>query len=146
MPETLPDATVTAWARLARVSQGVLAAVEADLKAAGQPPLAWYDALLELKRAGEGGLRPAELQTHMLLAQYNLSRLLDRLEDAGYITRRPCPEDGRGQVVAITAEGRRLLPRMWRTYQAAIRDHFADKLSADEANTLGRLLAKLSPR
>ncbi|MCC7348877.1 MAG: MarR family transcriptional regulator, partial [Variibacter sp.] len=70
---------ITAWARLVRVQQGLLAAVEADLKAAGFPPLAWYDALLELSRAPEGRLRPLELEKAMLLPQYGMSRLVDRL-------------------------------------------------------------------
>ncbi len=63
-----------------RPQQAVLAAVEADLKAAGFPPLGWYDVLLELSRAADGGLRPFALEQELLLAQYNLSRLLDRLE------------------------------------------------------------------
>ena len=50
--------TTVAWARLMRVQQGLLVAVEKDLKAAGFPPLAWYDALLELARAPRGELRP----------------------------------------------------------------------------------------
>ncbi len=145
MSDQLSESVVASWARLARVSQGVLAAVEADLKTAGQPPLTWYDALLELKRVGEDGLRPAELQARMLLAQYNLSRLLVRLEQAGYVVRRPCPEDGRGQIVTITGAGRRLLPRMWRVYHSAIRAHFADKLTVAEAKTLGDLLGKITP-
>ena len=40
--------TTSCWTRLVRVQQGLLAAVEQDLKKAGFPPLAWYDALLEL--------------------------------------------------------------------------------------------------
>jgi DNA-binding MarR family transcriptional regulator len=35
----------------------------------------------------------------MLLAQYNLSRLLDRIERAGLVERRACEDDGRGQLV-----------------------------------------------
>ena len=79
------EQAITAWARLVRTSQSLLPAVEADLKAQGFPPLAWYDALLELRRAGAEGLRSFELQEQMLLAQYNLSRLTDRLQKAGYI-------------------------------------------------------------
>ena len=43
-----------AWIRLMRVQSRVLDAVEQDLKKAGFPPLAWYDALLELSRAPSG--------------------------------------------------------------------------------------------
>ena len=144
MPERLPsDAVIRAWARLIRAQQAVLTAVEAELKAAGFPPLAWYDVLLELSRAQEG-LRPFALEQELLLAQYNLSRLLDRLEGAGYLERRACPEDGRGQIVAITATGRALVKRMWPTYRAAIARHLGAKLSEDEASRLATLLGKLT--
>ena len=85
-----------------RISQNVLAMVEGDLKAAGFPPLAWYDALLELRRVEPEGLRQFELQRHMLLAQYNMSRLIDRLVEARLVRRQPCPQDRRGQVINVT--------------------------------------------
>jgi len=146
MPKPLPEQTVTAWARLQRASQSVLSAVEADLKAAGYPPLAWYDVLLELRRAGKAGLRPLALRSEILLTQYNLSRLLDRMERKGYLERHPYPGDGRGQFVVISPSGRRLQKRMWPAYEAAIQKHFADRFSDREAARLVRLLAKLSPR
>jgi DNA-binding MarR family transcriptional regulator len=143
MPERPPsDAVIRAWTRLRRGQHAVLAAIESDLKAAGFPPLAWYDALLELSRA-EAGLRPFALERELLLAQYNLSRLLDRLEQAGYVERRTCPEDGRGQIVVITGSGRALIKRMWPTYRAAIARHVGAKLSEDDAARLAALLGKL---
>jgi DNA-binding MarR family transcriptional regulator len=145
MPERLPsDAVIRAWTRLIRAQQTVLSAVEADLKTAGLPPLAWYDALLELSRSTPDGLRPFALEQELLLAQYNLSRLLDRLEKAGYVERRSCPDDGRGQIVAITASGRALVKRMWPTYRAAIGRHVGAKVSEDEAARLAALLGKLT--
>ena len=82
-----------------------LAAIEQALSAAKLPALAWYDVLLELERAG-GSLRPFELERAMLLAQYNLSRLIERLEKAGYVERRTCANDRRGQVIAIIPAGK----------------------------------------
>ena|GEM_PF-128870 len=143
-PSSLPsDQAVTAWARLVRVSQSLLEAVETDLKAAGMPAPVWYDALLELRRAEPDGLRPFELQNRMLLAQYNLSRLLDRIVKAGCAERLPCPEDGRGHVLHITAAGRELLQSMWSPYRLAIARHFAGHLDDSEADELVRLLGKL---
>lgn len=136
------DAVIRAWARLVRAETAVLAAVEADLKRAGFPPLAWYDVLLELSRRKQG-LRPFEIEKETLLAQYNLSRLLDRIESAGYVERQPAPGDGRGQVVVLTDGGRALLKKMWPVYRAAIARHVGDRLSEEEAARLGDLLGKL---
>ena len=143
-PKKKPSSdVVTAWARLNRVQTALLAAVEHDLKAAGFPPLAWYDALLELGRATEGGLRPLDLERAMLLPQYSTSRLVDRLEKEGLVVRQPCPTDGRGQIVAITPAGRALQRRMWDTYAAAIERHVGTRLSDADAATLAGLLGKL---
>src|SRR5215470_15729224 len=133
-----------AWIRLMRVQSRVLDAVEQDLKKAGFPPLAWYDALLELSRATNGMLRPVELEKHMLLPQYSTSRLVDRLVEAGLAERQICPVDGRGQYVAITQAGRNLQKKMWETYSAAIERHVGSKLSNRDAATLCDLLGRLS--
>jgi len=138
------EEAVTAWARLVRAQQTVLGRIEAALKAAGLPPLSWYDVLLELGRAEDGRLRPLELERRTLLAQYNASRLIDRMEKAGLVERLPHPEDGRGQLVAITPEGRVLQKRMWKVYGPAIVAHVGDKLSRAEASELARLLKKLA--
>lgn len=140
------DAAIDAWARFVRVGQAVLAGVEAELKAKGHPPLAWYDALLELRRAGDDGVRANELERRMLLAQYNLSRLADRLEAAGLVTRSPVPGDRRGRVLAITEGGQALLAAMWPDYRAAIMRHFADRLGLDGAVTLRGLMDRLDPQ
>lgn len=137
------DSVVRAWVRLVRAEQAVLSAVEAELMAAGFPPLAWYDVLLELSRETEGALRPFEIERRVLLAQYNLSRLIDRLEKAGLVARQPCPEDRRGQLVRLTAAGRRLQQRMWPAYAAAIQRHVGQRLNDKEAATLALLLDKL---
>lgn len=105
-----------------------------------------YDVLLELSRAADGGPRPFALEQELLLAQYDLSRLLDRQQREGYVQRRPCPQDGRGQIVAITAQGRALLKRMWPAYRAAIARHVGAKLSDDEATRLAAALGKLIGR
>jgi DNA-binding MarR family transcriptional regulator len=137
------DQVVHAWTRLVRAQQGVLAAVEADLKRAGFAPLAWYDVLLELTRAADGRLRPYEIEQKTLLAQYNLSRLLDRLEREGLVRRETCDDDARGQWVVVTATGRALREKMWKAYAAAIQRHVGEKLDDKSASTLAELLGRL---
>jgi DNA-binding MarR family transcriptional regulator len=142
--KTMPsDTVVRAWARLLRAQQAAMSQVESALKAAKMPPLAWYDALLELERAGEKGLRPFELEREMLLPQYSLSRLVDRIESKGCLVRRSCGEDGRGHRIVITKSGRELRSRMWPVYAAAIGTSVGACLSDEEAASLDKLLSKL---
>lgn len=144
MTDMPSEHAVTAWARLQRSSRALLAGVEADLKAAGLPPLAWYDVLLELERAGPEGLRPFRLQERLLLAQYNLSRLLDRMEKGGLVERLPCDDDGRGQVVRIAEAGLSLRRKMWAVYGRSIGERFAGRLGLWELTSLADILAKLN--
>jgi DNA-binding MarR family transcriptional regulator len=145
MSKSLPsEDTVIAWARLIRARDLLVSAAERDAKAEGLPPLEWYDVLLELSRLPEGeGLRPFELEGRLLLAQYNLSRLLDRLAKAGLIEKRPCTSDGRGLVLVITEAGRELRRRSWPAYAAAIERHFGSKLRPGDAEVLGEILTRL---
>lgn len=144
MSRQLSDAATKAWTRLIRARDIVVAAVESDLKAAGLPPLAWYDVLLELARAPDGRLRPFEIEKKTLLAQYNLSRLLDRLEKEGVVGREPYEEDARGQWVVITDKGRALQSRTWKVYARSIQKHVGEKLDDKAAATLADLLGRLT--
>ena len=59
MMKRKPSTEATAaWIRLMRIQSRVLDAVEQDLKRAGFPPLAWYDALLELSARAVRGNAP----------------------------------------------------------------------------------------
>ena len=138
------DSVTRAWIKLMRAREKVLGAIEHDLKAAGCPPLAWYDVLLELSRAPGGRLRPFEIEKETLLAQYNLSRLLDRLEKEGLVARAPCEDDARGQWVVITEKGRAAQARTWKTYAKAIQKHVGEKLDDKAAATLAELLSRLT--
>ncbi|KQV43458.1 MULTISPECIES: MarR family winged helix-turn-helix transcriptional regulator [unclassified Rhizobium] len=147
-PETAhpqPSPFITrAWVHLMRAQQRVLGAIEQDLKTADLPPLGWYDVLLELSRATDGRLRPYEIEERTLLAQHNLSRLLDRMDKAGLVQREVYAEDGRGRWVIITEAGRSMQARMWRVYAGALQRHLGDKLNDAQADQLAELLTALS--
>jgi DNA-binding MarR family transcriptional regulator len=125
-----------------RAQRHCLSLVERKLKDRGLPPLEWYDVLLELERAGP--LRPRDLQARLLLAQSNLSRLVDRMEDAGLVARGSCEEDARGLVVRITRAGKSMLRKTWPVYAEGIQEAVGERLSGPEARTLARLLEPLS--
>ena len=126
-------AVIKAWGRLIRAERTVVGRIEAELKSAGFPSLHWYDVLLEVKRGPNGQLTPREIEEAVLFEQYNLSRLLDRMEAEGLVRRIPFPGDKRRQLVEITQEGRALQERMWVVYGAAISRFFGEKLGEKEA-------------
>ena len=147
IPEALSDrpsdAATQAWVSLMRAQRELLAAIEGDLKNAGMPQLTWYDVLLELSRVEDGRLRPFQIEERTLLSQYNLSRLIDRLEAAGLVEKQPFGEDGRGRIIALTEKGRDIRSKAWEVYGASIASRIGGRLTDDEARTLAGLLAKL---
>src|SRR4051812_30183828 len=137
------EPVVDAWIALIRAEQTALLKIERAFRNAMLPPHAWYDVLWELDRADGGALRPFEIEQRILIAQSNISRLIDRLEDKGYVERRPCAQDGRGQDIAITPSGREMRRRMWPVYAKAINDAVGQRVSEREAASLAALLRKL---
>lgn len=134
---------VSAWIALVRVQQKLMTEIEAALKKAGLPPLAWYDVLLELSRVSPDGMRPMELEEKLLLAQYSMSRLLDRMEKASLIERIKVPEDGRGQLVRRTKKGEVTQADIWPVYERVLRQRIAAKVSAQQAVELKAILRQL---
>lgn len=126
-----------------RASSGALQRIEADLKAAQLPPLIQYDILLELERSSDTGLRLYELEAKLLLKQYGVSRLVDRMAKEDLITKVKSAEDGRGFRVQITPSGKTLRRRMWTVYRPAIEAAVGAKLSYEEARQLNQILDKL---
>jgi DNA-binding MarR family transcriptional regulator len=143
MSDMPTDKTVHTWVELHRAQRRLLDRVAADLKRSGLPPLDWYDVLLELRRAGEPGLRQYEIGEKILLSKHNLSRLIDRLEKQGLAVREACAEDGRGNRIKITARGEQTLQKSWPVYGRAVQREFGEKLGPREQSQLARLLDKL---
>jgi MarR family transcriptional regulator, transcriptional regulator for hemolysin len=64
------------------------------------------------------------------------------LEGWGLVARGRHPDDRRARVVTLTARGRRLSERLWKTSEP-IRVHLLSGLSADEARSLVGCLHRL---
>jgi len=138
--------TETAWILLIRSQQILLNQVENALKAAGLPPLAWYDVLLELGRDQATGLRQFEIGERVLLNKHNLSRLIDRLETEGLVKRQECDSDGRGNVVKITKKGMQIKLQMWVIYAKSIQELIAEPLSSTQIRGLIEIMHALIER
>ena len=144
MTRTNPSpVTLAVWTGLIRASADLQGRIEAALQAQSLPPLAWYDALWEIEKAGADGIRPFALQGRLLLPQYGLSRLIDRMVKAGYVDRRACDGDGRGQMLHLTTAGAQVRAAMWPVYAAALKGAVEDRLTEAEAQELARLVQRL---
>jgi DNA-binding MarR family transcriptional regulator len=97
--------------------------------------LSEFRALECLARSADGELRMQELADKVGLGQSSVTRLVGRLDTAGFVMRDLCPDDKRGVYAVITDEGRERF--------AAARGTYGDVLSS-ALNTAGGV-ADLAP-
>jgi DNA-binding MarR family transcriptional regulator len=99
-----------------------------------------FDVLATLRRAGAPYERaPGELAQFTMVTTGAMTKRIDRLEEAGLVTRRRSQEDGRARVVALTASGKRLIDKAFTEHMRNER-RLLDVLSAQEAAELEVLL------
>jgi DNA-binding MarR family transcriptional regulator len=134
---------VAAWRALLTAQAELTERMDAALRVADVIPLRWYDALFSLYEAPDRRLRLAEMAKATLLSRSGLTRLVDRLEQAGLLTREPCADDARGAFAVLTPDGIQALRRCWRIYGAEIETRVGRRLTVSEARTLRALLARL---
>ena len=89
MTEHPEDPKVAAWRGLLVAHSRLVPAVEADLRAAGQVSLSWYDGLLELNAAPGRRLRMSELGQRAVLSRTRVSRVVDELAAVGLALGQP---------------------------------------------------------
>jgi DNA-binding MarR family transcriptional regulator len=133
---------VTAWRALLMAHSRAVRAIEADLEALGSIPLGWYDVLLELQAAPHG-LRMQDLGERVVLSRTRVSRLVDELEAAGLVMRRPDPSDGRATIASITAAGRQAFRATAPVYLAKIDEHFNRHLNVRERGVIAKALTRV---
>lgn len=136
MDKNLSSIQLKAWRLFLTASAKTVDKIDASLREADQIPLNWYDVLIELHEAPDNRLRMSELAERVLLTRSGLTRLVDRLEKKGYLTREIDPEDRRSFYAIITEDGTQAMRQAWPVYALGIHDLFAKHLSQDDAQQL----------
>jgi DNA-binding MarR family transcriptional regulator len=103
-----------------------------------------YGCLLLLSRAGDQGMRRIDLANALQLSPSGITRLLDRLEEQGWVGKGECKEDARVSYAILTESGREKIKAAWPEHVDAVERRLAAVLSEDEINTLRELLRRLS--
>src|SRR2546428_8684130 len=104
---------LSAWRALLGAHAAVITRVEQALAAAGLPPLAWYDVLWAVRESPQRRARLGELAARLTISRGGMTKLVDRLEQAGLLRREPTPNDRRGAYAVLTAAGEATPKRMW---------------------------------
>lgn len=105
--------------------------------------LALWEVLVILSTAPEMRLRMADVTGRMLVSKSNVTQLIDKLVEAGLVTREPCASDRRTIYAALTPKGIEAVTRGGDIFNAAAREHVAQHLTATEVQKLSSGLAKV---
>jgi DNA-binding MarR family transcriptional regulator len=144
---TLRERRLEVWLAFLRAHSRVTAALERELEEAEGLPVTWFDVLNQLRHAPEKRLRMQELVGMLAMTASGLSRRISRMEQAGLVERRQSPEDGRGVLVVLTADGERRYRRALPVHLRGVERYFLDHLCERDAESLralfGRVLAGL---
>lgn len=98
--------------RLKRLHDHVLRGLD-EIYAAHGLNAASFDVLATLRRSGAPyTLSPKDFLDSTMVTSGTMTNRIDRLEDAGLVTRNANPEDGRSRAVALTDEGFALIDRV----------------------------------
>ena len=101
------DQLLDRWSELESEHARVREALEHALQREHRLSLSEYEVLRRLSEAPEGHRRIQELAEEIHLSQSALSRLVQRLEDDGYVNRTMCDHDRRGVFACVTDAGRK---------------------------------------
>lgn len=132
-----------AWRGMLRTHRELIARLDAELMSAHQIGLSSYEVLMFLGDSERGRMRMSELAERLLLSRSGLTRLVDRLDAAGYVTREPCEDDGRGWFALITDAGREKLAASRATHLGGVRHHFLAHLDRSEQRAFGAAFEKV---
>jgi MarR family transcriptional regulator, 2-MHQ and catechol-resistance regulon repressor len=127
---------VEAHIRLSRV-------LGAELESACGVPLHWYDVLIRLGRSTEHRLTMTELASQTLLSSGGMTRLVDRIAEAGYVERQNCPSDRRSVYVALTPAGTHALEVGTAQHLEGLERHLLGPLDEVDREALRVALGKL---
>lgn len=132
-----------AFSRLLRAHALLRRSLEAEVLAPHGLTLSDFEALVHLWRAEDGRMRRVDLAGQLTLSPSGITRLLDGLQDAGYVAKEHCATDARVTYAVLTDAGRELLVRLHAHHTAALRRLFGDALDDDDVDRLTELLERL---
>ena len=122
MPAAERDQLLDRWSELESEHARVREALEHALQREHRLSLTEYEVLRRLSEAPEGHRRIQELAEEIHLSQSALSRLVQRLEDDGFVCRNVCDHDRRGVFACITDAGRKARKAAHPTHVSVLAD------------------------
>jgi DNA-binding MarR family transcriptional regulator len=147
---TAPDATTPAcpvntphgeaWGALTRTHAAVTQRLNEALAHGDHPPLPWYEVLSAIAESPEQRMRMGDLAETLVITRGGLTKLVDRLVEAGLLERTVCETDRRVSYATLLPAGQSLLAEMHPVIVGELELAFSASISVEKANELRETL------
>ncbi|WP_206055140.1 MarR family winged helix-turn-helix transcriptional regulator [Nocardia sp. CS682] len=116
-------------------------AIDATLRTECDLQLTWFEILRFL--AGHSGSRVQDIAAEFSITVGGTSKVVDRIEAAGYCARRANPDDRRSSLVVLTPTGRQVLDRATVVFEGELQQRIGAVLDHQTIHTVTTALATL---
>lgn len=134
---------LAAWRVFFECAFALIDILDAELQDERGLTLRWYDVLVQLEEAG-GSCRMTDLAARILASKSGLTRVIDRMEEAGLVQRERPRDDRRVILVSLTSTGHDALQAARAVHRRGIDEHFVHHLSERDVAALERMFRKVS--
>ena len=144
MADTAAESLValdTVFSDLVRVQTRLYNAVAERLKAEAGTGAGHFELMRYVRDHPDA--RVADLASAFAIGVGTTSKIVDRLEGQGWITRRPNPANRRSSLLALTPAGESVVSEAEPAWRAAIHDLLGDTVTAEDLTALSRILTTL---
>jgi DNA-binding MarR family transcriptional regulator len=134
--EWLTESQQAAWRALILTMQRLDETLDRQLQRDAGMPHAYYAVLVALSERPHRIARMGDLAAEMCFSQSRLSHAISKMEQAGWVRRRPDPDDRRGTLAVLTDAGYRVLQDAAPGHVQCVRESVFDRLTQRQVNQL----------
>jgi DNA-binding MarR family transcriptional regulator len=140
-----PSLKGRAWRAFLEVHGEAVRVLDRELKRGIDLDLLFYDVMLHISE-GSDGRRMSDLAQAVVLSKSGFTSVVDRMERAGLIERRPDPEDRRATRVVLTPAGARRFDEAAEVHRDIVHGIFTSVITDEEARAIVEALERVRRR
>jgi DNA-binding MarR family transcriptional regulator len=134
------------WRSFLTATRLLFDGIERQLQQDSGLPHTYYEILVRLSETPGRTLRMSALASTSLSSRSRISHAVARLEEIGWVRRRQCDDDKRGQLAELTDEGMAALRAAAPGHVEAVRSAMFDPLTDEQTKALGEALETVLDR
>ena len=104
-----------------------------------------FNILVAIKvHGGEEGLSQIDISKHLIVTPSNMTKLIDKLEKDGLVTRSPLPKDRRVNIIKVTKKAADLIDGIWEEYTKQLNEQMKGLDDEDKSIVAAKLVKWLN--